>query len=115
MSQVKELTRLAAILSRLDSDFAGERAAAGLLASREVRKLGLTWVEVVAPARLPPPASGLAAETHWRDVIGRCQQHDDELTDWEADFLASLSGFSRITGKQQAMLEKIAARLRVGR
>jgi hypothetical protein len=41
--------RLAKVLARLGSDHDGERAAAGLLASRMVREAGLTWDQLLAP------------------------------------------------------------------
>jgi hypothetical protein len=44
----RDRDRLAAIFARLDSNFAGERAAAALLAGRFLRKHGLTWQEAAA-------------------------------------------------------------------
>jgi hypothetical protein len=56
----RDLARLASILRRLDSDFPGERAAAGLLASRWMHERGLAWedlIQVPCPAPSPPPAA----------------------------------------------------------
>lgn len=51
-----QVDKLAAVLARLESLFDGERAAAGLLASRMVRAAGLTWHDVLrGPAPEPSP------------------------------------------------------------
>jgi hypothetical protein len=100
------MDRLAAILTRLESPFDGERAAAALLASRELRKLGLTWQELVG-ARHP------ASETRpsWRDLVAQCRRHPAELTAWEADFLGTLAAYRTISERQREVLAKIAGRL----
>jgi hypothetical protein len=111
MLKARDLNRLAAILSRLDSDFAGERAAAGLLAARTLRELGLSWAELLNPAMLA--ASPTAPHPQWRDLVALCRYHEDALSEWEAEFLASLMTFSRISTKQLSTLEGIADRLGV--
>jgi hypothetical protein len=100
--------RLAAILGRLGSDFDGERAAAGLLASRFMRDHGLTWPAVLAapaPATPPPPA------TDWRRRATWCAEAVELLSPWEAAFLASLGGRTKPpTEKQAAVLQRLVAR-----
>jgi hypothetical protein len=54
----RERAKLAAILARLASPHAGERAAAGLLASAFVAKRGLAWVDLAALLQ-PVPASSV--------------------------------------------------------
>ena len=100
---VRELDRLAAILARLDSPYDGERAAAALLASREVRRLGLSWRELLAPS--PPPS------LPWGDLVAHCQQQPALLTTWEVDFLADLRGFKVISDRQRARLMQIVDRI----
>lgn len=100
--------RLAAILGRLGSDFDGERAAAGLLASRFMRDHGLTWPDLLAapaPATPPPPA------TDWRRRAAWCAERAELLSPWEALFLASMG--ERVkppTEKQARVLDRLVAR-----
>lgn len=51
-----ERARLAAILARLASPYAGERAAAGLLASAFIAKHGLAWAELATLLQPRPDA-----------------------------------------------------------
>lgn len=106
MSDVRQLTRLAGILARLDSPYDGERAAAGLLASRELRKLGLTWPELLCPRlQAPDPPA-------WRETVNACLARAAKLTAWEADFLAVLARYQiNPSGRQMATLEGIADRV----
>jgi hypothetical protein len=100
--------RLAAILGRLGSDHDGERAAAGLLATRFMRDHGLTWPELLAapaPATPPPPA------TDWRRRAAWCAERAELLSAWEASFLASLAERAAPpTTKQAAVLDRLVQR-----
>lgn len=98
--------KLAAILGRLGSDHDGERAAAGLLASRFVRDHGLTWPELLAvPAPAAPPA------THWQRQATWCAERGELLTPWEAIFLATLCHRQKPpTTKQSAILDRLVRR-----
>jgi hypothetical protein len=113
MGAVLARGKLAAVLSRLESPFDGERAAAGLLASRMVRAAGLSWEDVVTPALAPervrppdPPPAG------WRTMVARCRLRRDLLTDWELRFLATLATQARMSVRQSEILEGIAAKIR---
>jgi hypothetical protein len=108
MSVMLARPRLAAVLSRLESPFDGERAAAGLLASRMVRAAGLSWAEVVAPdvagpQRPDPPP--------WRAAVAMCRRRRDLLTDWEAQFLATLATQARVSPRQIEILDRIVAKV----
>lgn len=116
-----ERAKLVGILGRLGSDFDGERAAAGLLASRLLRDRGLSWDDVIhapgsrqahrPPCPEPPPAAGPG--TAWRDDLAFCQRHMAELDEWPADFVASISAWRKsLSPEQVAKLAQIARKLR---
>ena len=109
--------RLVGILSRLASDHDGERAAAGLLATRLLKARGLGWEQLidtgaVAPRRetwggAPPPPFP------WRDTAAVCRTRPDLLSLRELDFLHGLNRWTgALTGKQAAWLERISAKVR---
>lgn len=58
----RERARLAGILARLSSPHAGERAAAGLLASAFVAKHGLAWTDLTTLAQPAPAAPATSHE-----------------------------------------------------
>lgn len=99
--------KLAAILGRLGSDFDGERAAAGLLASKLLRDRGLTWAELLdRPAPTPPPSPG-----NWSRRAAWCAERADLLTPWEVRFLGTLAARANPpTPKQAAVLDRLVAR-----
>ena len=109
--------KLVGILSRLASDFDGERAAAGLLATRLLRARGLQWDEVIGIA-LPPPRRDPWAGTPpppfpWRMQAAGCRARPDLLSAREMEFLDSLQRWTgALTGKQSAWLARIAAKVR---
>jgi hypothetical protein len=115
-----ELDRLRNILARLGSDFDGERAAAGLLASRLLRDKGLAWDGVVMPAPPPPcrPAAGRSwqddapSRDDWRDLVGKCCRHLHLLNDFERGFLDNIQLFPRLSQKQESVLNRIVAKLK---
>ena len=100
--------KLSAILGRLGSDHDGERAAAGLLASRFMRDHGLTWPDVLAapaPTTPPPPA------TEWQRRAAWCEERAELLSLWEANFLASMGRRPRPpTDKQTAVIDRLVRR-----
>ena len=106
MTGPKEMHRLVSILERLNSPFDGERAAAGLLASRAVKALGLTWAEIVAP-RLGGPSPG--EPQHWREQVQRCVLESQALTPWEQEFVAVLARQQRVSRRQKEVLAGIVA------
>lgn len=102
-----ERTRLVAILDRLGSDFEGERAAAGLLASRMLRKKQLTW-DVLLAGREAQEA-GLCGQAD----LDLCRRHWRHLNAWEAKFVAALARWRKPrTLNQTAKLAQVAAELR---
>ena len=106
-----ELTKLVAILGRLGSDFDGERAAAGMLASRMLRSKGLTWGDVVASPQIrysPPPPPPPPQPKSPGELLAR---HRGQLSRWEIDFLTNLTNWrGRYTSKQEACLARIRER-----
>jgi hypothetical protein len=108
-----ELERLRNILGRLSSDYDGERAAAGLLATRLLRDKGLGWDEVVlphAPSR-PAAAQRRQAKQTWRQIVQDLLARPGSLRAWEKDFLPSLLRFQRLSLKQRNCLDQIATRV----
>ena len=98
--------RLAAILGRLGSDFDGERAAAGLLASKLLRDRGLTWAELLDRAAPTPPPPGT-----WSRRAAWCAERAELLTPWEVRFLGTLAARAKPpTPKQAAVLDRLVAR-----
>jgi hypothetical protein len=108
--------KLVKVLGMLGSDHDGEIAAAGRRANTMVKRAGLTWGDVIAPAA---PASNASHRPprRWRnpatpsDAAALCLQWPDVLTGWEADFCRSIVGRHRISAKQSAVLARIAAKV----
>lgn len=100
--------KLAAILGRLGSDHDGERAAAGLLATRFVRDHGMTWPDLLAapaPTTPPPPA------TDWQRRAAWCAERAELLSLWEANFLGSMERRHKPpTAKQAAVIDRLVRR-----
>ena len=72
--------RLARLLGMLGSDHLGEVANAGRLADKMVRAAGLTWPDIIAPARSPPDGD---ADTDpirdWRRTAAACSRYSHLL------------------------------------
>ena len=108
--------KLVGILSRLASDHDGERAAAGLLATRLLKTRGLGWDDVVG-LTLPAPRrdawdSPEPPRSAWPDLAARCRARSDLLSCRERDFLNSLRSWTgALRPKQAAWLERIAVRV----
>lgn len=104
-------TKLAKLCGMLGSDHAGERAAAGLKATEFVRSLGLSWADVFTNAtstQTPTPH-----EPGWRANLQFCQQHIRRCSEWERNYVASVSQRrSGLTPAQAAKLKQIADALR---
>lgn len=109
-----ERTRLIGILGRLGSDHDGERAAAGLLASRMLRDKDLTWKDLLGGAPMPP--APLLEETFgltpWRLQLNLAARHIHTLRSWEQEFVRNLLTRRRPpTQKQSVVLTEIAQAL----
>jgi hypothetical protein len=106
-----ELERLRNICARLESDVEGERAAAGLLASRLLRDRGLVWADVVqsAPTEHRPPQPSAPP---WRNTVRKLLDKPGSLRAWEKEeLLPSLLRFEKLSPKQRAVLNQIADRV----
>lgn len=111
----RDAKRLGSIAARLASDQAGERAAAALIASRELHARGLDWQTVIAraiapgqkPARsLPrqPAPFDMPAKVRW---LRACSAY---LTPWEQRFVVSVAEQLRpLSTAQIGKLIQIAA------
>ena len=106
--------RLARLLGMLGSDHAGERDNAGRAAHRMVQQHGITWFDVVVthhpPDTYDPGTDPIGVD--WRRTAAACRRYPHLLNRWEADFLAGLPRFPRLSRKQRAILLKIVVRLR---
>ena len=105
-----ERTRLVGVLGLLSSDFAGERAAAGLLATKMLRDRGLCWSDLIADQTQAAITTRGAADP--TNDFGLCLKHIDKLTAWEIGFLRSLARARRRSAKQLAVVSRIAETLR---
>ena len=107
-------TKLAKLLGMLGSAHAGERDAAACAAHRLVQQRGITWHDVVTPP-LPQPA--IAQHRYQTDHIQNadlvfCQQHASACTDWEQEFVRSVSMRRSMSQKQRDVVARIAESLR---
>lgn len=111
-----ERMRLVGILSRLASDFDGERAAAGLLACRLLDAKGLSWADVIGgdePVRTFPPQSPQQSFRDWRRDVSFCLRASQHLTTWEFDFLTKLQARRAApTPKQFVILDQVLEKVR---
>jgi hypothetical protein len=103
--------RLVNILGMLGSEHDGERASAGLLASRMLRDRGLQWIDLIGTPKRQigvPPSYGAT----WRADLTLAQRHVSFTRPWERTFIASVSQRHSLTPKQRLVLREIAAALR---
>lgn len=113
-----ERQRLVGILGRLGSDHDGERAAAGLLATRMLRAAGLGWDDLILTGAATRQVSGGAQNEHstWppgQDNLVLCLRWLGKLSPWEAGFVSDLRRKRRpLTPAQAAKLAQIATGLR---
>ena len=74
-----------------------------------LRRHGLTWRQLVeAAAGQADPSS---SEPQWRLLRRQCLARPEALTEWEHAFLLAIGAQARISPRQLAILEQIAAEL----
>lgn len=111
--------RLAKLCGMLGSAHDGERAAAGLLASRLLREKGLRWDDVIGstPAPLPPPRPAPGAPdcpVSRFDAVRLVLANTAMLTPWELGFVQSVAWRRRWSPKQTDAFDRIHERVRAG-
>jgi len=89
------------VLGMVGSDHDGEVLAAARRAEAARAQARMTWPELLGV--LP------AADPH--DLIIWCLDRAECLTAWQHEFLLSLRGFTVISPKQRAILDRIAAKI----
>ena len=104
-----EHRKLIGILGRLGSDHAGEVVAAAHVAETMLRRHGLTWEGLLAPAPLAPTGE----PDDWRTIVFTCQQVPGLLTNWERKFLSDVQSCRRPTPRQIEKVRQIAQQLRM--
>jgi hypothetical protein len=84
-----------------------ERAYAAAMADKLVREHGLTWHQVLTPAPRPlaAPPAGITAK------LALLHQHFDALSPWEREFVRGLRRFSRLSPKQQRILDALIVKV----
>lgn len=107
-------TRLVKVLSMLNSPHDGERAAAGLLATRIIQSAGTDWDEILKPQHCRGAATLQKHDFSSQPMtdMGLCVRHLRRLSPWEQEFILSLSTRSVLTAGQLRKLAEIAAVLR---
>jgi hypothetical protein len=109
------LDRLRKLLGMLGSDYDGERAVAGRMASDLLRQHRLTWADVVGSEAQVVTTSRVRV---WHEPKGhressaQCLAWPEILTDWEKEFLRSISGRWRLSGRQTHCLDRILIKCR---
>ena len=83
-----ERNRLVGILGLLASPFDGERAAAGLLATRMLRACGLSWDGLIGGQDAPPHQPTRPGDT--AADLTLCRRHVATLNPWQARFVAGI-------------------------
>ena len=99
------LARLIKVCALFASDKAGERASAAAMADRLVKKLGLSWRQILR-TNVEPSAEELIEVA----LTGR-----DVLTAWESNFLHGIRGREFLSEKQRSTLHSIVAKVSAGR
>jgi hypothetical protein len=115
MSAEIDRAQLARILGMLGSAHDGEVVAAGRMAERMRAAAGATWFEPLSP---PPPAiaSRVAVEPPETldEAIGLCRDYPEHTTEWERNFIASISRrphCRRLSEKQLRVLTRVVRRI----
>jgi hypothetical protein len=100
----KAADHLARICGMFGSDHDGERAAAARLADQHIKRLGLSWHEVIR------------VETHWRSMARACQERSSEFNERERQFISSMTRLRGApTDRQLGWLEALFERINAAR
>jgi len=102
--------RLAALLGMMGSDHDGEALNAARLADRMVRRMNLSWHELLEPRyEVAAPTARPSAE--WRQRINDLlSDYSHCLTEWEFGFCLSIQRRTFLSEKQIAVLDRIWAK-----
>jgi hypothetical protein len=103
-----KLKRLSKILGMLGSAHPGEQSSAATKACELLREMGLTWDQVVGPAKLPVSTERPSGV---RQEIQRALSSGG-ISKWQRSFLISISGKPYLTPKQRTVLNRIVAKVR---
>ncbi len=106
--------RLTKLCGMFGSDFDGERANAARMADELVRNAGLAWPDVIMPGTNTPSVNGRVwrEPTTIRETVMVCLLFTEPLTDWEISFLRSIASRTRLSPKQQNVLNRILGKSR---
>jgi hypothetical protein len=122
-----DLQKLAKVCALFRSEFPEERATAAAIADNMVREAGHSWELLFRAlteastriadleARAQTPAW---TPTEWREpktvpqAIEACLEWSAIFTEWELNFLVSISGRSRLSAKQIDVLERLTGKAR---
>jgi hypothetical protein len=109
--------RLVGVLGLLASNHDGERAAAGLLATRILKTANVTWESLIPERPLvihkATHPAGSVGET-FRADFDLCRRRPDLLTAWERTFLESVAPRMSLSKKQMDVMRDLFARVRIG-
>jgi hypothetical protein len=97
--------RLVKLLGLLGSDNDGERSNAARMAYLQIRRLGVSWDEVLRPPALPN------RPLWWREKASAILK-SGLATEWETEFCVNLLDHWRgnLSDRQQEVLQKIFAK-----
>jgi hypothetical protein len=106
--------RLRKLLGMLGSDHEGERATAGRMANDLLRQHKLTGSDVLGgEIEVVRPTVRVWHEPYGhREAAVQCLAWPEPLNDWEMEFLRSISGRWRLSGRQAHCLERILVKTR---
>ena len=108
------IDRLVKLCGMFGSAHDGERAAAALKADQLVRNNGCTWSDVIRPGVEKRSGRQSRPDPSWKVDAEFCQEHAEELNDWEDSFIDSIlsQARDRLSDKQKETLERIVEKLR---
>ncbi len=106
--------RLMKLCGMFGSDFEGERGNAARMADDLVQSAGLTWPDVISicPAGSTPNYRVWREPTTIRETVMVCLLFTEPLTYWEISFLRSIAGRTRLSPKQQNVLDRVLGKAR---